>query len=278
LSGSTPKKSLSIYRKILFVSTISLPILFFLFMLSIQLPSKYEYLILVLIVLAIPISLIGMIGTPFILSKIREEDIEALIDKVRDWEPVIKGQLNIRDRILDSVYNKTLEWLESVGADIHQRDSPKYILAFHERYDANFKGIKFSSQVENWEKFFEISINELGDSVRITMEIYSGWQRTALDQYVKRKRIWQQFVDDYCKYIDAEIESIDIISPSIVSESLFTKLFLSPGSYGIVVFILIMLGVFFWGAEQLLTVNRALIIIGFVFLLGLFASYRAITS
>jgi hypothetical protein len=216
-----------------------------------------------------------MFGTPFLLSKLREDDVKELTEKVREWEPVIKGQLSIREPTLDSAYNKTIKWLESVGADIRKQDSPTYVLAFHETYDTNFRGLEYSSKVENWEKFFEISLTEAEGNVRIIMEIHQGWLRTSLDRFKNRKRIWPRFVEDYSTYSGAVIESIDGTSQTTVDESIISELYKLRGT---VLFLgLLLIAVYIMGPD-ILSVNSALIVIGLVFILGLFASYRAVTS
>ena len=244
-------------------------------MLSIQLPPKYQYLQLVLVVLGLTIGVIGMFGAPFLQSKLREDDVKELTEKVREWEPVIKGQLSIREQTLDSAYNKTIKWLESVGADIHKQDSPTYVLAFHETYDTNFRGLEYSSKVENWEKFFEISLTEAEGNVWITMEIHQGWLRTSLDRFKNRKRIWPRFVEDYSIYSGAVIESIDGTSQTTVDESIISELYKLRGTF---LFLGILLIAVYIMGPDILSVNSALIVIGLVFILGLYASYRAAKS
>jgi hypothetical protein len=89
-------------------------------------------------------------------------------------------------------------------------DSPNYVVAFHEIYDSNFEGVGIAVKIENWEKFFEISITDAEDYVRIMMKIHQGvGVRTSFDRDKNRRRIWPQFVEDYSSYSGSIIESID---------------------------------------------------------------------
>ncbi|MHA2404056.1 MAG: hypothetical protein ACXADH_13755 [Candidatus Kariarchaeaceae archaeon] len=157
--------------------------------------------------------LLGVIGkyvVPDLQSEISDEDVKATVDNVKDWEPVVTGQLSISGKNLDSVYDKTIEWLESIGADIRKQDSPNYVVAFHEIYDSNFEGVGIAVKIENWEKFFEISITDAEGYVRIMMKIHQGvGVRTSFDRDKNRRRIWPQFVEDYSSYSGSIIESID---------------------------------------------------------------------
>jgi hypothetical protein len=113
LSEGTSKRKLSIYRKILYISVLSIPIWFFVWMLSIQLlHSKYEYMIPIIMGIGLLLGVIGKYVVPDLQSEISDEDVKATVDNVKDWEPVVTGQLSISGKNLDSVYDKTIEWLE----------------------------------------------------------------------------------------------------------------------------------------------------------------------
>jgi len=128
-----------------------MPFWFFFLTLSIQLPSKYQYLQPVLIVLGLPIGVIGMFGTPFLLSKLREADTKALIEKVREWEPVIQGQLSIRGLTPDSAYNKTIKDIKEFGnlpVPLHIRNAPTRLM----KELGYGKGYKYSPNYDYKEK------------------------------------------------------------------------------------------------------------------------------
>jgi hypothetical protein len=259
-----------------------MPIWFFLWVLSGELiHSKYEYLIPIIWGIGLLLGVIGMFGAPFLESKITEDDVKATVDKVKDWEPVIKGQLSVRGKTLDMVYDKTLEWLESIGADILKQDSPNYVVAFHEIYDSNFKGVGIPVRIESWEKFFEISLAEVEGYVRIIMNIHQGvGVRTSFDRFKNRRRSWPQFVEDFSSFSGSIIESFDG-APQITNyESRISDWYMFLGSpFGIYLslFGVVLIAVLIWG-PAVINPNNILIFLGLVFIFGLFAFYRAVKS
>lgn len=152
-------------------------------------------------------AVLGIILGPFLSSKLEEEQSKALIEEVKTYEPVVEARLLMNDGKIDEVYEKTLDWLDSLGARVYEKTPPEYVLAFHLVYDSKLSGIGYAGEVKNWEKFFQITLIENEGDVIINMEIHQGWKKTGLDRYGRRKRVWPSFVEDYRFYLGATLES-----------------------------------------------------------------------
>lgn len=180
---------------------------FFIFFSSLLFIEKYPKLIALIMLSSIIPAVLGIILGPFLSSKLEEEQSKALIEEVKTYEPVVEARLLMNDGKIDEVYEKTLDWLDSLGARVYEKTPPEYVLAFHLVYDSKLSGIGYAGEVKNWEKFFQITLIENEGDVIINMEIHQGWKKTGLDRYGRRKRVWPSFVEDYRFYLGATLES-----------------------------------------------------------------------
>ena len=198
------KRKISIYEIILYGFPFLVVFWFFTFLLSLQLPSKYENLQFFLFVYPAPIALFFLVVLPIVVSKVREKEVRGLLKEVKQWKPIVEGHVYVKNITIEFVHDRTLDWLNSIGAHIYENRPSEYILAFHEIYDSEFKGIGVSStsNKENWEKFFEFYLLGNNGDISVDMRIHQGSRSTFLDSYENRKRIWPRFIEDYRNHLN----------------------------------------------------------------------------
>lgn len=184
-----PRKKRSIAKSLSYIIFGWMIAWFFIFFSSLLFVEKYPKFIFLIMLSGIIPTALGLFLGPFLSSKLGEEESKALIEEVKTYEPVVEARLLTNEGSIEQVYEKTLDWLGSLGARVYEKTLPEYVLAFHVVYDSKSSGIGYAGEVENWEKFFLITLIENEGAVTVNIEIHQGWKKTGLDRYGRRKRV-----------------------------------------------------------------------------------------
>jgi hypothetical protein len=283
LEKDIPRKKRSIAKTLSYIIFGWMIAWFFIFFSSLLFIEKYPKFIFLIMLSGIIPTALGLFVGPFLSSKLGEEESKALIEEVKTYEPVVEARLLINNGSVEQVYEKTLDWLESLDARVYEKTPPVYVLAFHVVYDSKSSGIGYAGEVANWEKFFLVKLIENEGVVTVNMEIHQGWKKTGLDRYGRRKRVWPRFIENYRSYLGAIIESKNEAVHDVPDEAFMERFFWFQGRFfplgiGPALLFIACIVVFICFPDRLVNVDLAWYIIGLTLFVSLIIFYMIVKS